>query len=52
MKWRVVLSAEDGRYILADGFLTREEAEQYLEGKRWLYGEGQNLIVESYKEDY
>jgi len=48
LRYRVMLSAEDGQYVLKDSFLSEESAEQYAAKKSKNYGEGQRLFVESY----
>lgn len=46
--YRVVLSAEDGRYTLQNGFNSEASAIRYAKNKDHEYGEGQHLYVESY----
>lgn len=52
IRWRVVLCAEDGQRILANGFVTKEEAENCLKKRQWLYGDSSKIIVESYKDHH
>lgn len=46
--YRVMVSAEDGRYALQNGFNSRDSAERWAKRQARNYGEDRRLYVESY----
>ena len=47
-KYRVRLQAEDGDYVVDDGFATWAEAERWADQIAENYGDGQEVYVEEY----
>ena len=52
VRYRVVLNAEDGSYLLKDNFLSYEVANQYALKISKNYGEGQQISIEDYNPYY
>jgi len=48
MMYRIVLSAEDGEYVLDDGFTNYEQAIERAEILSRQYGEGQQVYITDY----
>jgi len=50
IKYKVILQAEDGDYVLKDGFNDYKSAERYADSIESNYGEGQMLCIDKYAE--
>ena len=51
-KYRIILQAEDGDYILQDNIFSEERASEYHKELSENYGEGQYLFIEEYRPEY